>query len=152
MERFCVTQVPAIREEKDDNHCHHISKQFPCITFSPEDMQVKRKHDRPLYYTVHWIIWSELYSGWSEIRVERHAPLGHTTFEDPRPPVKCHSDNHLWFQCQWYAADRKNQTQVSNWGLEIWGDVSLTLTPRTIRCWDDLRFTVMPSSHPLFIK
>ena len=46
-----ATQVPAICEEKDDNHCNHTSKQFPCITFTPEDMKVKGKHNRPLYYT-----------------------------------------------------------------------------------------------------
>ena len=46
-----LTQIPTICEEEDDNHCHHTSKQFSCITLSPEDMQVKEKHDRPLYYT-----------------------------------------------------------------------------------------------------
>jgi len=46
-----VTQIPAICAEEDDNHCHHTSKQFSCITFTPEDMQVKGKHDSPLYYT-----------------------------------------------------------------------------------------------------
>lgn len=25
-----------------------------CITFSPKDMQVKPKHDRPLYFTGYW--------------------------------------------------------------------------------------------------
>jgi len=49
-----VTLVPAICEEEDDNHCHHIPKQLSCITFAPEDMQVKKKHERPLYYT--WYI------------------------------------------------------------------------------------------------
>jgi len=46
-----VTQIPAICGEEDDSHCHHTSKQFRCITFTPEDMQVKGKHDRSLYYT-----------------------------------------------------------------------------------------------------
>jgi len=46
-----VTQIPAICDDEDDNHCHHNSKQFPCITFTSKDMQVKRKHDRPLCYT-----------------------------------------------------------------------------------------------------
>ena len=50
MRRF-YNQIPAMCGEKDDRHCHHNSKQFSCITFTPEDMQVKRKHDRPLYYT-----------------------------------------------------------------------------------------------------
>jgi len=48
-----VTQILAICSEKDDNHCHHTLKQFPCITFTSEDMQVKTKHDRLLYYTGH---------------------------------------------------------------------------------------------------
>ena len=46
-----VTLFPTIYEEEDDNHCHQTSKLFSCITFTPEDMQVKGKHDRPLYYT-----------------------------------------------------------------------------------------------------
>jgi len=40
-----------MRREKDGRHCQHTSKQFFCITFTPEDTQVKGKHDRPLYYT-----------------------------------------------------------------------------------------------------
>jgi len=46
-----MTQIPTMCAKKDDNHCHHTSKQFPCITFTQENMQVKEKHDRPLYYT-----------------------------------------------------------------------------------------------------
>jgi len=46
-----MTQIPAICGEKDGNHCHHTSKQFSCITITPEDMQVKGKHDRSLNYT-----------------------------------------------------------------------------------------------------
>ena len=46
-----VTQISATCEEEDDSHCHHTSKQFSCIIFIPEDMQVKGKHDGPLYYT-----------------------------------------------------------------------------------------------------
>ena len=46
-----MTQILAIRGEEDGNCCHHTSKMFPCITFTPEDMKVKGKHDRPLYYT-----------------------------------------------------------------------------------------------------
>jgi len=46
-----MTQIPAICGEEEGNHCYNTSKKFPCITFTPEDMQVKEKHDRPLYYT-----------------------------------------------------------------------------------------------------
>jgi len=45
-----LTQIPAISKEENDGHCHQAFRHFPCITFSPEDMQIKEKHDRPLYY------------------------------------------------------------------------------------------------------
>ena len=51
-----ITQIPTMCREEDDIHCHYTSKQFSCITFTPKDMQVKGKHDRPLYYT--WYIGS----------------------------------------------------------------------------------------------
>ena len=44
-------QIPAVREEEDDGHCHKTSKHFLCITFTPDDIQIKEKHDRPVYYT-----------------------------------------------------------------------------------------------------
>ena len=115
-------------------------------------MQVKGRHDKPLYYA--WLIGS---SEVSRIQIDPRSVLsyalqGHATFEDPYPPIKCHSDNHLRLQ-QWYAPDGKNQAQMSNWRPEIRGDImSLTSTPRTICCWDDLGSTATPSSHPLFIK
>jgi len=40
-------QIPAICIEEDGNHCHHTSKQFSCITFTPEDMQVKERLTGP---------------------------------------------------------------------------------------------------------
>ena len=46
-----MTLIPTIYGEEDGNHCHYTSKQFFFITFTPEDMQVKEKHDRLLYYT-----------------------------------------------------------------------------------------------------
>jgi len=46
-----MNQIPAMCEEEDDNYCHHTSNQFSHITFTPEDMQIKRKYNRPLYYT-----------------------------------------------------------------------------------------------------
>jgi len=33
-----MTLIPVIYEEEDDNHCQHTSKQFPCITFTLEDI------------------------------------------------------------------------------------------------------------------
>jgi len=47
-EEVFVTQIPATCKEKDGNHCHHTLKQFPCISFTLDDMKVKEKHDRPL--------------------------------------------------------------------------------------------------------
>jgi len=36
--------------EEDEEDCLH-AQHAPCITFTPDDMQVRRKHDRPLYFT-----------------------------------------------------------------------------------------------------
>ena len=36
-------------EEKDEENCLHVSQYIPCIFFTPDDMQVKRKH--ALYFT-----------------------------------------------------------------------------------------------------
>ena len=41
--------IPAKPEEKDEENCLYTSKHVPCITFTPDDIQVKGKHDRPLY-------------------------------------------------------------------------------------------------------
>jgi len=46
-----LTQIPATPEEEDDGHYHQASICSPCIIFSPKDMQIKGKYDRPLYYT-----------------------------------------------------------------------------------------------------
>jgi len=43
-----MTQVP---KEEDVEDCLHTSQNAPCITFTTDDMQVKGKHDRPLYFT-----------------------------------------------------------------------------------------------------
>jgi len=43
--------IPAKPKEKDEENCLHASQYVPCITFTPYDMQVKEKHDRPLYFT-----------------------------------------------------------------------------------------------------
>ena len=42
-----MTQLP---KEGDVEDCLHASQNIPCITFTAEDMQVKGKHDRPLYF------------------------------------------------------------------------------------------------------
>jgi len=43
-----ITQVP---KEEDAEDCLHAFQSAPCITFTADDMQVKGKHDRPLYFT-----------------------------------------------------------------------------------------------------
>ena len=45
-----IAQISIVREKEDDRHCHHTSKQFSYIIFTPNDMQIKIKYDRPLYY------------------------------------------------------------------------------------------------------
>jgi len=45
-----MIQIPAICGEKDNNHCHYTLEQFSYISFTPEGIQVKGKHDKPLYY------------------------------------------------------------------------------------------------------
>ena len=46
-----IAYNPDVREEKDNEHCHQTSKHFSCIIFTLNDMQIKWKYDRPLYYT-----------------------------------------------------------------------------------------------------
>ena len=38
-------------QEEDEKNCLHASQHVPCITFTPDDIQVRGKHDRPLYFT-----------------------------------------------------------------------------------------------------
>ena len=47
-----MTQVPAGPREEDVEDCLHASQNDPCITFKVDDMQVKAKHDRPLYLSL----------------------------------------------------------------------------------------------------
>jgi len=59
-----ITQIPAMCREEDGRHCHYTSKQFSYITFIPEDIKVKDKHDRPpVLHRIYQIISSESYSG-----------------------------------------------------------------------------------------
>ena len=46
-----MAQISARSWEKDEEDCLHVSQNAPCITFMSDDMQVKGKHDRPLYFT-----------------------------------------------------------------------------------------------------
>ena len=40
-----IAQIPARGEEEDKGHCLQTSKCFPCITFTPDNMQIKGKYD-----------------------------------------------------------------------------------------------------------
>ena len=46
-----MTWIPAEPLEEHEEDCLHASQYVPCITFTPDDMQVKGKHDRLLYFT-----------------------------------------------------------------------------------------------------
>ena len=46
-----MTQIPAGPQQEHEKDCLHSSQHAPCITFTPDDMQVKGKHDRLLYFT-----------------------------------------------------------------------------------------------------
>jgi len=43
--------IPAGPQGEDEEDCLYTSQHAPCITFTTDDMQVKGKHDRPLYFT-----------------------------------------------------------------------------------------------------
>jgi len=46
-----MAQIPRKPEEEDEENCFHASQYVLCITFTPDDMQVKGKYDKPLYFT-----------------------------------------------------------------------------------------------------
>jgi len=46
-----MARIPVKPEEEDRENCFHASQYVPCITFTPDDMHVKGKHDRLLYFT-----------------------------------------------------------------------------------------------------
>ena len=48
---FFMAQIPVEPREEDKEDYLHACQHTPCITFMPDDMQVKGKHDRPLYFT-----------------------------------------------------------------------------------------------------
>jgi len=46
-----MARILAEPQKEDEENCLNASQHAPCITFTPDDMQVKEKHDRPLYFT-----------------------------------------------------------------------------------------------------
>jgi len=99
-----LAQIPAIPEE-DDGHCHQASRRSLCITFSLEDMQIKGKHDRALYYIG--------YIGSSKVS-RALWPAG-----SYHPSIERYTDYQLWLLCQWYTPDGQDQTQMSDQGFEV---------------------------------
>jgi len=45
-----IPQILTEHEEEDKGHYLQTSEHFSCITFTPYDMQINEKYDRPLYY------------------------------------------------------------------------------------------------------
>ena len=45
-----MARIP-VEPEKDEENCLHVSQHVPCITFTADDIQVREKLDRPLYFT-----------------------------------------------------------------------------------------------------
>ena len=122
--RGFIAQILAGLKEEDDGHCLQTFKPFPCIMFTPDDMQLKGKHDIPLYYTG-YIGSFEL----SRIHVDSGSalsimpPQSHATFGDPHLTAECDPDNHLWLQRQWYETDGKDQAQMPNRRLKVKGNM-----------------------------
>jgi len=46
-----MAQILAKPKEEDEENCLYASQHVPSITFTLDDMQIKGKHDRPLYFT-----------------------------------------------------------------------------------------------------
>jgi len=46
-----MAQILTGSQEEEEDDCLHASQNAPCITFTSDDMQVKEKHDQPLYFT-----------------------------------------------------------------------------------------------------
>jgi len=46
-----LPRIPAKPQKEDEEDCLYASQHAPYITFTPDDMQVRGKHDRPLYFT-----------------------------------------------------------------------------------------------------
>ena len=46
-----MAQIPTRSQEEVEEDYLHASQNAPCITFTTDDMQVKGKHDRSLYFT-----------------------------------------------------------------------------------------------------
>ena len=46
-----MAQIPGRPQEEDEEDSLRASQNAPCITFTTNDMQVKGKHDQPLYFT-----------------------------------------------------------------------------------------------------
>jgi len=46
-----MTKIPSELQDENKEDCLYASQNAPYITFTPDDMQVKEKHDRSMYFT-----------------------------------------------------------------------------------------------------
>jgi len=149
-----IAYILAGCKKEDEEYCPQTSKCFPCITFTYEDMQIKGKHDRPMYY--------KGYIGSSEVsliqvdpgtalsimphRVMQHLGIPSTDWVSLKLP---YMDSMPMIRSQW---ERSNLgVRLRTWDPR-WYAMSLTPTPHIICCWDNHKFIVTPSSHLLFIR
>ena len=49
--RCSLERTPNINVNTIKENCLHAYQHVSCISFTPDDMQIKEKHDRPLYFT-----------------------------------------------------------------------------------------------------
>ena len=128
-----------MQEEKDDKHCHQSSKCFPCITFSAEDMQIKGKHNKPLYY-IGYIGSSEV----SRIHVDPWShwalcPVGScSTWGFPPIDWTLHRLSYMvsmpMVRVRWVISSSDIRSVI--WSLK-WRVMSSMLTCLTTCSWDD---------------
>jgi len=112
-----MAQIPTGPQEEDKEDCLHASQNAPCITFTSDGMQVKGKHDRPLYFTG-YIRSSEV----SRIQVN----LGSALSIMPRRVMQhlgipthrlSATQYHLWFQRQRYAPNWERSSSNVRLGI-----------------------------------
>jgi len=97
-----MTQIPAEPQEENREDCLYASQNAPYITFTPDDIQVKGKYDRPLYF-IGYIVSSEV----SRIQV------------DPGSALSIMS--HRVMQHLGIPTHRLSATQTTNYGFNANG-------------------------------
>ena len=146
--------IPAEPQKEDEENCLHTSQHAPCIIFTPNDIQVKEKHDRPLYFT--WYIGS---SEVSRIQVDPGSALS---------IMPCRVMQHLGIPTHRLSVTQTTIYDFNANGTRPMGKIKLKHQIRDLRfevtCyvidsdtniiyyWDDHGFIAAPLSPLLFIK